>query len=79
MIGNTAAQGLHFNGTHTAQDLHGAPLPVAWNTVNLTGNGPIQMLSKISGGPVNTVPGNDPAVNTINVAAVTGGTGHCGA
>ena len=33
-----AAQGLNFNGTHMAQDLNGATLPVTWNTANMTTN-----------------------------------------
>jgi len=36
---NYAAQGLNFNGTHMAQDLNGASLPVTWNTANMTTNG----------------------------------------
>ncbi len=36
---NYAAQGLNFNGTHMAQDLNGATLPVTWSTANMTANG----------------------------------------
>ena len=35
---NYAAQGLNFGGTHMAQDLNGASLPVAWNTANMVTN-----------------------------------------
>ena len=41
---NYAAQGLNFNGTHMAQDLNGASLPVTWNTANMAANGSLGAL-----------------------------------
>lgn len=39
-----AAQGLNFSGTHMAQDLNGATIPVAWNTANMATNGSLGAL-----------------------------------